>query len=77
MNKKALTPIVSFVLLLLLAIALGTAVMSWKGSSYVPEENQVVESALCDPLNELKIKYVNGDITEQEYLHKKQLIEER
>lgn len=77
MNKEALTPVVTTVMLILLAIALGTAVMSWKGTDYeISAEKPVSETAFCNPMNELKIKYVSGNITEQEYLRIKQVIGE-
>lgn len=76
MNKEGVTPLVATALLILLAIAVGTAAMSWEGSKNIVSEEKPSEQTLCNPINSLKIKYVNGEITEEEYSRMKQVIGE-
>lgn len=84
-NSKALSPLVATLLLLAFALVIGTATMGW-GKAYVGgiEEPKIepLKSAVViniedidTPLKELQIKYITGQISEQEYLTKeKQLI---
>ncbi len=84
MNKKALSPLVATILLVLFSLIIGTITMNW-GKSYVEkieEEPKIRESAIIisikdidTPLKELQIQYITGKITKEEYLKKeKELI---
>ena len=80
MNKKALSPLIATILLVAFAIALGTIVMGW-GKDYVTklgdiEQTPITEKQICeDPLVILQIRYARGEISTQEYLQKKEVIE--
>lgn len=80
MNKKGLSPLIATILLVLFAVVLGTIVMGW-GKEYVTnlqhvEPPTVSQNQICeDPLVILQVRYANGDITTQEYLQKKAIIE--
>lgn len=82
MNKKAISPLIATILLVLFALVLGVITMNW-GKSYVEsveEETPVstVESlsgaliidvkTLDTPLKDLQIKHITGQLTEEEYL---------
>ena len=83
MNKRALSPLVATILLVVFALIIGTATMSW-GKNYVgdiPEDTQVGSSYVIsrddvkdDPLKKLQISYIYGDITLNEYLDKEKEI---
>lgn len=78
-NKRALSPLVATILLVVFAIVLGTLVMGW-GRNYVANLDvntpSISEKQICeDPLVILQIRYAKGDITTQEYLQKKEVIE--
>lgn len=66
MNKKAVSPLVATILLIVFALALGTVVMNW-GKVYieagVPEE----EVGLEDPNEIIQKCYISGCISEDEY----------
>jgi len=85
-GKKALSPLVATLLLLAFALVIGTATMNW-GKSYVekieeaPKEFEPLKSAVIiniedinTPLKELQIKYITGQISEQEYLSREKEI---
>jgi len=88
MNKKALSPLLATVLLLVFALVIGTATMGWgknfieKKSLEQPKTTEPFDSAIIvsirmidTPLKELQIKYITDQITEEEYLEKeKQLL---
>lgn len=90
MNKKAISPLIATVLLVLFALVLGAITMNW-GKSYVgavEEEKPVsaIESlsgaliidvkTLDTPLKDLQVKHIIGQITEEEYLaREKELLE--
>ena len=79
LNKKALSPLIATILLVVFALIVGTATMNW-GKSYVeevPEQN--VESSfgtsivisidsLDNPLKKLQIMYIADKLTLEEYL---------
>ncbi len=86
MNKKALSPLIATLLLVIFAIVVGAVTMSW-GKNYVEdiktkEPVEKLESAIMisikdvdTPLKELQIKYITNQISEEEYLQKeKELI---
>jgi len=70
MDKKAISPLMSTLLLVVFAILLGSLVMSW-GKGYMtsigekPADNAVSET--CNPADQLQIRFINGEITEQQY----------
>jgi flagellin-like protein len=83
-NKKALSPLVATILLVVFALIIGTATMSW-GKNYVeniPEqEHSSVGSSIVigmedvdDPLKELQIKYITDRITLDDYLVEEKVI---
>lgn len=84
MNKKALSPLVATILLVVFALVIGTITMSW-GKAYVekaeekPEEEGpviVIPLKIIDnELKELQIDYIIGRISKEEYLEEeKELI---
>ena len=87
-SKKALSPLVATVLLVVFALIIGTATMSWGknyvgdipgdkdtqvGSSYVISRDDVKD----DPLKKLQISYIYGDIVLEEYLDREKEIVEK
>ena len=85
-KKKALSPLMATLLLVVFAIVVGAITMSW-GKSYVEkieakEPVEKLESAIVisikdidTPLKELQIKYITDQISEEEYLQQeKELI---
>ena len=75
MARIELTPLSATIMLLLLAVAIGTVVMSWGGLEVGGHEESPAANTLCDPLNTLKMKYINGDITKEDYETMKSTIE--
>ena len=87
MNKRAVSPLVATVFLVIFALIIGTATMNW-GKSYVDKINRedkpsqekhgaIIISAedIDTPLKELQIEHISGRLTEQEYMLKeKELI---
>lgn len=87
MNKKAISPLVATLLLLLFALILGAITMSW-GKDYVegiePEEKSPyvlgnsyiisIDSVSKDPLKEVQVDYILGKITKEEYMQKEKEI---
>ncbi len=82
MNKRALSPLIATVLLVVSALIIGTATMSW-GKNYVdtiPEEKPesfgsslVIDiKQLDNPLKDLQVKYITDRITLEEYLDEEQ-----
>jgi uncharacterized membrane protein len=73
-----ITPLTATILLLLFAVALGTLVMNWGGFQLSEEalEETVGQAAICDPLTALKMRYVNNEITDEQYRMMKQNLEE-
>jgi len=77
MQKFEMTPLTTTVFILLFAIAVGTLVMGsghLKISQEEPVEN-TEQPAKCDPLSTLKIRYINHEISEEEYLQMKDIVE--
>ena len=87
-NKRALSPLVATVLLVVFALVIGTITMNW-GRTYVEsikEEPEisvggVFESAVVisikdidNPLKELQLEYITGKITKEEYVQKEKTL---
>ncbi len=84
MNKKALSPLVATLLLVISALVLGAVTMTWgrayaEGTEEVAAEEPETESAIIisikdidDPLKDLQIDYITNRITKYEYLEKEQ-----
>jgi hypothetical protein len=75
-GKKALTPLVATMILVVFSLIVGTLTMNW-GKSYVGslDEGESIEEVITidvneidTPLKEIQIKYINGEITLEEYL---------
>ena len=75
-NKRALSPLVATILLVIFALVIGTITMNW-GKTYVeqvaakeeksPASIVIDISSLDDPLKVLQIKYLAGEISKEEY----------
>jgi len=85
-DKKALSPLIATMLLVVFALVIGTITMNW-GKSYVdkiadePETGSIESSIFISindidsPLKELQIQHITGRINEAEYKQKeKELI---
>ncbi len=85
MNKKALSPLVATMILVVFALIIGAITMNW-GKNYVEgleeTEGASVKSGtlLIDindidtDLKELQIKHITGKITQEEYLEQEKNI---
>ena len=87
MNRKALSPLIATILLVVFALVIGTVTMNW-GRAYVEnieepkEDARPMESAYIisikdvdTTLKQLQIDHLTGKITEEEYLEQeKELI---
>ncbi|MFH2027722.1 MAG: hypothetical protein ABIJ08_01155 [Nanoarchaeota archaeon] len=83
MNKKALSPLMATVILVVFALIVGTITMNW-GKNYVSDlKGEPIKrtSIVIDiedvntPLKELQIEYIKGEISLENYLQKeKELI---
>jgi len=89
-QKKAISPLIATILLVVFALVLGAITMSW-GEGYVEKIEEKPESTIealngaiiisirsvDSPLKDLQIKHITGQISEDEYLAKeKELISE-
>ncbi|MBD3164331.1 hypothetical protein GF323_03960 [Candidatus Woesearchaeota archaeon] len=84
-SKKGLSPLVATVLLVVFALVVGTATMSW-GKNYVesipePDEDRIMGSSIVisidqidNELKEAQIKYITGRLNLDEYLHEEETI---
>lgn len=84
-NKRALSPLLATMLLLVFALIVGTITINW-GKAYVeqiPEEPKigVFDNAVVinindinTPLKELQIQYITGEITKQEYIEREKAL---
>ena len=81
-NRKALSPLIATVLLVVFALVIGTITMNW-GRSYVekikeePKLEGAFDSAVIisikdidTPLKELQLQHIVGKITKEEYIEK-------
>jgi len=76
MNRKALTPLLATILLLVFALVIGTITMNW-GKEYVDQlaledpssaqESVISESNVDNPLKQAMVDYIEGKITQEEY----------
>lgn len=86
MNRRAISPLVATMLLVVFALVIGTITMNW-GRSYVekmkeePEVKDVFESAIIisikdidTPLKELQLSHIMGKITKEEYIEKEKTL---
>lgn len=78
MNKKALSPLVATLLLVIFAIALGSVVMSW-GKEYV-EQATAVQEVTVDTIGETSVfeeldsRFQKGEITKAQYEELKKVL---
>ena len=84
LNKRGLSPLIATLLLVVFALVVGTATMSW-GKSYVetiPDETETVGSSYVisredvknNPLKRLQIDYIYDEISLEEYLKREKEI---
>lgn len=79
MPRIEMTPLTITIFILLFAVAVGTLVMNWSGLEISDEGASVEQTAqpsTCDPISALKIRYVNDEITDEQYMTMKQKLEE-
>jgi hypothetical protein len=91
LNKKAMSPLIATVLLVVFALLIGTATMSW-GRNYVKNieidkgahtdldfKSSVIISydEIDTPLKRIQIEYLKGKITLEEYLLKEKEVLEK
>ncbi|MBW2974327.1 hypothetical protein KY366_01285 [Candidatus Woesearchaeota archaeon] len=85
-NKKALSPLIATLLLVVFALVIGTITMNW-GRLYIekiktePQAAEAVDSAVIisikdinTPLKELQLQHITGRITEKEYIEKENVL---
>lgn len=78
LNKRALSPLVATILLVVFALIVGTATMNWSKNyvETVPDEfpeptgSSIVISIdqINNPLKELQIKYITDQLTLDQYI---------
>ncbi|MBU0627976.1 MAG: hypothetical protein KKC75_02210 [Nanoarchaeota archaeon] len=85
MDKKALSPLVATLLLVVFALAIGTVTMNW-GKSYVEKIKDDVSPGeisgsviintqdIDSPLKEIQLKYLTGKISKEEYLVQEKML---
>ncbi len=78
-SKGGISPIVATVLLVAFAVALGAVVMSWaRGIEAEPItdfEGCIIEGPLpADPLIQLQIRYIRGEISKDEYIQQEKVL---
>jgi uncharacterized membrane protein len=76
MLRLVLTPISATVLFILLAVSIGTMAVGWGGLEVGVHDgdSEISDEMFCDPANALKIRYINGEITQEEYQNMKAVI---
>lgn len=85
-NKRALSPLLATMLLLVFALIVGTITINW-GKAYVeqiPEEPKIgvfdnavvinINDIQSDPLKKLQVQYLTGEITKQEYIEREKAL---
>lgn len=78
LKKKALSPLVATILLVVFALIIGTATMSWGKNYEAPTKLEPAAKAtisinvdsLNNPLKKLQMEYITGQITLEDYLNK-------
>ena len=88
MNKRALSPLVATILLVVFALVIGTVTMNW-GKNYVEKANFKEDAAKKDnsvvisvrdlnsgntELKDLMIKYITGSLSEDEYFRQEKMM---
>ncbi|MBU0615464.1 MAG: hypothetical protein KJ601_05195 [Nanoarchaeota archaeon] len=81
MNRKALSPLMATIILVLFALVIGTVTMNL-GKGYVediaeetPKSSIIIDITDIDtPLKELQVKHITGRISEEEYLDQEQIL---
>lgn len=85
MDKKALSPLVATLLLVVFALAIGAVTMNW-GKSYVENikegtgSGEVSGSVIINlrdidsPLKQIQLDYLTGKITKEEYIAKEKTL---
>lgn len=76
MARLNLTPFTATALLILFAIAVGTFVMNMSEAEVSEEAPTATQATLCEPMQALKMKFINNEINEQEYQRLKAILEE-
>jgi uncharacterized membrane protein len=76
MVRFGLTPISATVLFILLAVAIGTIAVSWGGLEVGEHtgEAKISDASFCDPADALKMRYINNEISQEEYENMKSII---
>lgn len=84
-NKRALSPLLATILLLVFALVIGTITINW-GKAYVENIQEEPKVGVFDnaviinindidtPLKELQLQYITKKITEQEYLEREKAL---
>lgn len=84
-GKRALSPLLATILLLVFALVIGTITINW-GRTYVEQIQEdpaagVFDSAIIisiedvdTPLKQLQLQFITGKISEQEYREKEQAL---
>ncbi|MCK5282047.1 MAG: hypothetical protein KAK00_01435 [Nanoarchaeota archaeon] len=84
LNKRALSPLVATILLVVFALIIGTATMSLS-KNYVndnTDDKELLSSSMLiisideidNPLKDLQIKYITNKLTLEEYLNEEEVI---
>jgi uncharacterized membrane protein len=76
MLRLVLTPISATVLFILLAVSIGTMAVGWGGLEVGEHtgEAKISDSSFCNPADALKMKYINHEISQEEYENMKTAI---
>jgi len=84
-NKRALSPLLATILLLVFALVIGTITINW-GRSYVEKIQEEPAGGAFDsaiiisiedvdtPLKQLQLQFITGKISEQEYKEREKAI---
>ena len=77
-NKRAVSPLVATLLLVVFAIAIGSVVMSWSKQydqdSSAASEGSVDDAGVNSLLDDLNQRYENGDITKEQFQELKKVL---
>ena len=79
MNKRALSPLVATVMLVVFALLVGTLTMSWANATVklpedIPSTVTVTLYHIDTPLKQLQLDYLSGKITLDQYLERERTI---
>lgn len=69
MVNLSITPISATVLFILFAVAVGTMAVSWGGFEIEQQQEPATinDQSFCSPADALKLKFINNEITQEEY----------